>query len=599
MTENECVTKALWTEGDTFQSALCDACNQPLPQLLCTAPIMLEGSPKKLFYPIKISNPRLYARIVDRYFKNGFLTAAHTLLMITFDSVAAETDLKPAVAKIRLTVELVLPNRRNPKLLEFTLPTAQTLAGDMQSVFMHLMIPLVSKYAPDLIVAIILLRKHGNPIISHVLQWLDAQLIVMSEMFASKRYLSVILFSGSFPSYLNLDSTAVYPSLGDPVVAFPECERWVQTRGTWTRRPVCSTTTMEQIRTLRLKLGFGIEEADAGLLSASSRQIPSLTDLFRSARDAVQIPAGASPQRASWELSGGFSPLGGHFMSWVYSPSQIGTTRIVKKTSHTEGAFYALTGHYLWASDFPISSGLLREMPCEQWLSANPEGVLAQLQPLADFLPHVFSIDYEQGKCFVEMINLLNSNICDSDRRPAHCAMDLKIGTRLWGLDADEGKRKRMEEKAKSTTAGTTGLCIIAYRTTSPESGRILADVSRECTKTILSEEALKDNLKIFFALASRKTLKFIYEKVRKLQDWFLSQTVVHFHSSSLFIVYDSRATEENMHLKLIDFAHASFFHSTVDESSLLGLARLRLHLEELLASHCDECSPFEAGTRT
>eukprot|EP01054_Gregarina_sp_Poly1_P001701 Gregarina_sp_Poly_1__1700@NODE_1437_length_4150_cov_131_837864_g953_i0_p1_GENE_NODE_1437_length_4150_cov_131_837864_g953_i0NODE_1437_length_4150_cov_131_837864_g953_i0_p1_ORF_typecomplete_len626_score68_00IPK/PF03770_16/8_4e34_NODE_1437_length_4150_cov_131_837864_g953_i0861879 len=565
-------------------------------QVLCPALLLIEEAPRKFSCPVRSSSPRLCSRILKEHLGSRLPSqATQTLLLISFDTgteISESPSPNPESSAIRFTADILERGHSPRTLADLSIPISEILGGDLQNVFMHLIIPCMSRFLPDSIIGMTVWFPNGNPIISHVLQWLDAQLIVMSEMFASKRYLSVILFSGSFPSYLNLDSTAVYPSLGDPVVAFPECERWVQTRGTWTRRPVCSTTTMEQIRTLRLKLGFGIEEADAGLLSASSRQIPSLTDLFRSARDAVQIPAGASPQRASWELSGGFSPLGGHFMSWVYSPSQIGTTRIVKKTSHTEGAFYALTGHYLWASDFPISSGLLREMPCEQWLSANPEGVLAQLQPLADFLPHVFSIDYEQGKCFVEMINLLNSNICDSDRRPAHCAMDLKIGTRLWGLDADEGKRKRMEEKAKSTTAGTTGLCIIAYRTTSPESGRILADVSREYTKTVLSEAEMKAHLGAFFDLASYNTLQLVYKKIENLRDWFLYQTLIHFHSSSLFIVYDSRAEEGSIHVKLIDFAHASFFHSSVDESSLFGLESLLRCLDEEKVKKFRDTSP-------
>jgi len=40
----------------------------------------------------------------------------------------------------------------------------------------------------------------------------------------------------------------------------------------------------------------------------------------------------------------------------------------------------------------------------------------------------------------------------------------LKLGTQLWGEDADEAKRQKMIKKAKETTAGSLGFQLIAYQ---------------------------------------------------------------------------------------------------------------------------------------
>ncbi|RIA86563.1 hypothetical protein C1645_779421 [Glomus cerebriforme] len=44
------------------------------------------------------------------------------------------------------------------------------------------------------------------------------------------------------------------------------------------------------------------------------------------------------------------------------------------------------------------------------------------------------------------------------------CIMDLKLGTQLWGEDADEAKRQRMTKRAKETTSGSLGIRLTAYQ---------------------------------------------------------------------------------------------------------------------------------------
>jgi len=42
--------------------------------------------------------------------------------------------------------------------------------------------------------------------------------------------------------------------------------------------------------------------------------------------------------------------------------------------------------------------------------------------------------------------------------------MDLKLGTQLWGEDADEAKRQRMTKKSRETTSSALGVRIVAYQ---------------------------------------------------------------------------------------------------------------------------------------
>ena len=44
------------------------------------------------------------------------------------------------------------------------------------------------------------------------------------------------------------------------------------------------------------------------------------------------------------------------------------------------------------------------------------------------------------------------------------CAMDVKLGTQLWGEDADEAKRQKMIKKANVSTSSSLGFQLTAYK---------------------------------------------------------------------------------------------------------------------------------------
>lgn len=572
-------------------------------EILCHALALIEEYHRPFTFPIKTATPHDSSTAIKSYLVTSQANHGRT------DGIHSEESTKIAVIDIEVLEEVdqslyvhleafVSQHGKRVVIFSADITGDDYLGGNIQSAFMYVIIPILRSLSVSLVVGITTLANENlTPLMTHTLQWIDAQLNAIAYTFVANKFLSVVLFKRTYPTYLKLDSAAIYlPSAGGGfVVAFPECEEWAKDgKDGWCRRPICSEKIGRMIRFWRTKMAEIRRLPDEESVCPNIGEAPSMTDLFRAlnqtspalVKSAVNYVPDAAQQRASWELSGGFSPLGGHLMSWVYSPKVPGTSLIVKKTSRTEGAFYNFISQQLSGLDFGLSDKL-QELDEATWVELaddnNNKNILQeQLKILEHYLPVVSDVHMEESSCYVEMENLLHTDIQKYSRRPAYCAMDLKIGTRLWGLDADERKRQRMEHKAKTTTAGSTGLCIIAYRTVDSETGRLVASIPRELTKSIVTEDGLQAHLRAFFAHATLQTLRTIYDQVCRLRDWFRYQTLVHFNSSSLFIIYDARGEAPSV-VKLIDFAHASFFHSRIDESSLFGLNTLVMYLEELM----------------
>eukprot|EP01053_Blabericola_migrator_P006082 Blabericola_migrator_1__6081@NODE_306_length_10090_cov_155_786691_g250_i0_p2_GENE_NODE_306_length_10090_cov_155_786691_g250_i0NODE_306_length_10090_cov_155_786691_g250_i0_p2_ORF_typecomplete_len669_score74_65IPK/PF03770_16/7_3e35_NODE_306_length_10090_cov_155_786691_g250_i065418547 len=628
---------------------------------LCPTLALLDNTSRRnLSLPIQTNDPSATAANIAEYVRDVCLKrrGMGPIANVCFHLVRQETqcatgnhcgqiegcerdniyDANPSLQpRVRLSLRLSERGKAEVELLSLSFDTISNLGGDLASVFKYAIVPAMQHVKPNLLVGSIILEAPAtNPVISHCLQWLTAQLEFMSVSLSTRRSATVTLFSGQCPAYLRLDATALYTETPDGLtVAFPECEKWTKRGASWQRSPTCSPLTMRHIQSCYQSEAFKTIMVPADLLEAVEEDggVASFGELYRGAVSPAALSSDTCRQRAERELSGGFSPLAGHVMSWIYSPRRPGTAWIVKKTSAAEGAFYTYINRLIHNFDVRLSAEsprasslgspsdrkrvnetcdkavplakrakvvksleqrVMKAVSPTDWLSVpgNASALGRHLELLQSYLPEVSAVHEDNTACYVEMGNLLHTDLTQASLRPAYCAMDLKFGTQLWGLDADPKKKKRMELKARNTTSSSTGLCLIAYRCTSPATGRTIVNVSREYTKQIVTTDALKTHLKTFFALASHRTLEVLTKKIRRLRDWFVSQTFIHFHSSSLLIIYDSRSDEELIsspgadvaEVKLIDFAHASFFHSTPDYSSLLGLNNLIKYMEEFMA---------------
>lgn len=187
----------------------------------------------------------------------------------------------------------------------------------------------------------------------------------------------------------------------------------------------------------------------------------------------------------------------------------------------------------------------------------------AKLKP---FIPEFFGLEEREDGQY-----LIMNDILDGFKRPM--MLDLKMGTRTYGDDADEDKRTRQIKKASKTTSITCGCAIVGCRIPTCASGETYEMVGRKSeTGEVSTEEALIQVLTRF--LRTDRLKKEARDFIVDLHAYFSEQKEYAYYGSSLFFAYD--AAEENestLRVKMIDFAHV---HPTPDggrdESYLTGL---------------------------
>lgn len=149
------------------------------------------------------------------------------------------------------------------------------------------------------------------------------------------------------------------------------------------------------------------------------------------------------------------------------------------------------------------------------------------------------------------------------------CIMDIKIGTREYGDDATEAKKKHMIEKAASTTSAALGARISAMQ---------IWDIDKNEYKRMSKIEGravtvhtFTETIERFFHIngcARREVIEFFKDRIQQLLSVFEnpdSPPTYNFFSSSLLFVYDGpeemRDAEKpsalRAQLRMVDFAHA------------------------------------------
>ncbi|CAG8551411.1 7290_t:CDS:2 [Funneliformis mosseae] len=178
-------------------------------------------------------------------------------------------------------------------------------------------------------------------------------------------------------------------------------------------------------------------------------------------------------------------------------------------------------------------------------------------------------------------------NLLSSFKKP--CIMDLKLGTQLWGEDADDSKRQKMIQKANKTTSGSIGIRIVGFQVYQRSTDSYI-NFTKEDSYKVTPDTVQSILSKFFTAEISNDHRRLIIERfLSDLESYLkvLENQEVRLISSSLFFVYegDSDALTEAIkkeqdELKEIkvddinnDFAH-SFFRNGIgkDEGVLFGL---------------------------
>ena len=181
--------------------------------------------------------------------------------------------------------------------------------------------------------------------------------------------------------------------------------------------------------------------------------------------------------------------------------------------------------------------------------------------------------------------------------------MDVKIGSRTWYLQASEDYIQRALKKDRETMSLSLGFRIsglqIYGRKESgfwrPEKNRIqgfTVDDTRLVLRKFVSSNPPTDSDSepdCSFASAVYGGSMGILAQLLELKAWFEDQTIFHFFSCSILVVYEKEAILKGMSsgakIKLIDFSHVLEGKGVIDHNFLGGLCSLIKMISEILTS--------------
>lgn len=285
---------------------------------------------------------------------------------------------------------------------------------------------------------------------------------------------------------------------------------------------------------------------------------------FRSVEVSPTTATSRSPQD-----SPPFTPVGGHSDQWVVLRRPNEKRRLLKKCTPREANFYLLLS-YACEVEGHKDEVEFCQVGSDKFQRLVEAGDLQRLVLLSNFVPSFFNVSVtpdEDCRYSVELADL-----CDGYKYP--CVMDIKMGTKLYDDFASDEKKEKMRQKAEESTSAKYGLRITGMCGTHYTGKNITID--RHSAKKFTQPEEIRNALGIYLSLRgashTQSLSAHLRSKLSDILDWFTSNQLMSFHSSSLLFIYDSDAeSEANVQVKMIDFAHVCEA-KVVDEGYIQGL---------------------------
>eukprot|EP00668_Euglena_longa_P006036 GGOE01007153.1.p1 GENE.GGOE01007153.1~~GGOE01007153.1.p1 ORF type:complete len:1008 (-),score=263.25 GGOE01007153.1:270-3293(-) len=192
---------------------------------------------------------------------------------------------------------------------------------------------------------------------------------------------------------------------------------------------------------------------------------------------------------------------------------------------------------------------------------------------LKEFMPRFYGCEQRGGHQYIVIENLLHDFA-----NPM--MLDLKMGTRTYGDDADPAKMAKQRAKASCSTSSKLGVMVVGCQLPHNEDGREKLRLGRKFNHDILTEESVVTVLSQF--LRTKRLKEAAQQFVNKLYDFFRTQREFAFYGSSLLFAYDAELGDNaELRVRMIDFAHVHPPpNEGLDESYLTGLVFLLKALE-------------------
>ncbi|KAI3727124.1 hypothetical protein L1987_66933 [Smallanthus sonchifolius] len=186
--------------------------------------------------------------------------------------------------------------------------------------------------------------------------------------------------------------------------------------------------------------------------------------------------------------------------------------------------------------------------------------------------------------------------------------MDIKIGSRTWGLKASEAYIAKCLKKDRESTSVPLGFRISGLqvyvddesgfykpdrnyiRKTGPNDVRLLLRkfVSSNPSAEMKMSQGPDCSLASFVYGGPNGILAQLLE----LKAWFEDQTIYHFYACSFLFMFEKglalKGTWSNAEVKLIDFAHVTDGNGVIDHNFLGGLCSLIKFISDILAETKD-----------
>lgn len=194
--------------------------------------------------------------------------------------------------------------------------------------------------------------------------------------------------------------------------------------------------------------------------------------------------------------------------------------------------------------------------------------------------------------------HLVIEDIVSDYKKPS--VMDVKIGSRTWYPEASEDYIKKCFKKDKESTSVSLGFRISGLQVyDGPKSGFwkpdrkqikkfSIDDVKLALRKFVSSAPAEQDrDPDCAFASTVYNGSSGIMSQLKELKSWFEDETILHFYSCSILMVYDKEAVlhgkDSGAAIKLVDFAHVVQGNGVIDHNFLGGLCSLIKLITEIL----------------